>query len=220
MRGLGHRLRKKRARIALGAVVAAVLCGFFVHSLQRSLLTYSPSKLILDRRGRYLGEVPGAGGELGYWPVPYVLPEKVVAATIITEDQHFHDHPGVYLPSIARAIAQNARNHRVISGASTIAMQVARMQSPGGRNFLRKLTEAAEALALVNDHGHEQVLRQYLTIAPYGNRAHGIVRAARLYFDKPVEDLSWAQSAFLAGLPQMPGRMNPWDTDGYQRALK
>ncbi|MFL5322070.1 MAG: penicillin-binding transpeptidase domain-containing protein, partial [Myxococcaceae bacterium] len=60
----------------------------------------------------------------------------------------------------------------------------------------------------------------YLTIAPYGNRAHGIVRAARLYFDKPVEDLSWAQSAFLAGLPQMPGRMNPWDTDGYQRALK
>ncbi len=77
-----------------------------------------------------------------------------------------------------------------------------------------------EALLLIHKHGHEQVLRQYLTLAPYGNRAHGVVRAARLYFDKPVEDLSWAQAAFLAGLPQMPGRMNPYTPDGLRRAKK
>src|SRR5687768_16044242 len=96
-------------------------------------------------------------------------------------------------------------------------MHVARMQDPGGRTLRRKLSEAVEALLLIRRHGHEQVLRQYLIFAPYGNRVHGVVLAARLYFEKPVEDLSWAQAAFLAGLPQMPGRMNPFTPDGLKR---
>jgi penicillin-binding protein 1C len=62
-------------------------------------------------------------------------------------------------------------------------------------------------------------LRQYLTIAPYGNRTHGIVRAATLYFDKPIEDLSWLQAAYLAALPQQPSRMSPWTKDGHARAM-
>lgn len=194
--------------------------AWFISSLRSELLSNRPSTLILDRRGAYLGEVAAGNGELGYWPVPYVLPEKVVLATLVTEDRHFHDHPGIYGPSVARAVVQNVRNGRVISGASTLAMQVARMQSPGGRSLARKVTEAAEALLLVHIHGHDAVLRHYLTIAPYGNRSHGVVRAARLYFDKPVEDLSWTQAAFLAGLPQMPGRMNPWEPSGLERATK
>jgi penicillin-binding protein 1C len=193
---------------------------WFVSSLQDGLIAYEPSRLVLDRRGAYLGEVPGAGGELGYWPVPYVLPERIVQATLVTEDQHFYEHPGVYLPSVGRALLQNGRNLRIISGASTLAMQVARMQTPGERTLVRKAREAVEALLLVHGHGHERVLRQYLAIAPYGNRVHGVVRAARLYFNKPVEDVSWAQAAFLAGLPQLPGRMNPYTEDGLRRALK
>ncbi|MFL5350212.1 MAG: penicillin-binding protein 1C [Hyalangium sp.] len=203
--------------------LAVLLVGagaLYVHTLKDGLRTLEPSRLVVDRRGRYLGEVPAGDGELGYWPLPYVMPEKVVAATLVTEDRHFHEHSGVYLPSVARAVLQNVKNVRVISGASTIAMQVARMQEPGGRTLFRKVTEALEALLLIRKHGHEQVLRQYLTLAPYGNRAHGVVRAARLYFDKPVEDLSWAQAAFLAGLPQMPGRMSPYTPDGLRRAKK
>jgi len=194
--------------------VAAGGAGF-ASSLERRLLTFEPSKLLLDRRGRYLGEVPGSGEQLGYWPVPYELPEKIRVATLETEDRNFYQHSGVHLPSVARAAWQNLKNLRVISGASTIAMQVARMQHPGSRSLWRKATEAAEALLLTHEHGHEEVLRQYLTLAPYGNRAHGVVRAARLYFDKPVEDLSWLQATFLAGLPQQPGKMNPTTRPGF-----
>ncbi|MHB8872286.1 MAG: penicillin-binding protein 1C [Myxococcaceae bacterium] len=206
------------------AAAAALLCllagaGWGYSLLERRLLTPEASKLILDRRGRYLGEVPGSGGQLGYWPVPYELPEKIRVATLETEDRHFYSHPGVHLPSVGRAAWQNLRNLRVISGASTIAMQVARLQHPGSRSLWRKLTEAGEALLLTREHGHDQLLRQYLTLAPYGNRAHGVVRAARLYFDKPVEDLSWLQASFLAGLPQQPGKMNPYDPAGLKRAL-
>src|SRR5690606_12901437 len=84
----------------------------------------------------------------------------------------------------------------------------------------RKAREAVEALLLVRDVGHDAVLRQYLTIAPYGNRVHGAARASRMYFDKPVEDLSWLQAAFLVGLPQQPGRMSPWTDDGLARGTR
>jgi penicillin-binding protein 1C len=137
-----------------------------------------------------------------------------------TEDRYFHSHRGVHIPSIFRALAQNMRARRIVSGASTIAMQVARMQSPGSRNIFNKVRESAEALLLVERHGHDRVLRHYLTIAPYGNRVHGIVRAARYYFDKPVEDLSWLQAAFLAGLPQAPGRFDPFDYFKGRRAVE
>jgi len=219
LRRLIPRLRSKRTWAVLTVLLAGAAV-LYVHALDDTLHSVEPSRLILDRRGRYLGEVPAGNGELGYWPLPYVLPERVAAATLVTEDQYFYEHPGVYLPSVGRAILQNVRNGRVISGASTLAMQVARMQDPGGRTLARKASEAIEALLLIQRHGHEQVLRQYLTFAPYGNRAHGVVRAARLYFDKPVEDLSWAQAAFLAGLPQMPGRMNPFSPDGLKRAQR
>ena len=214
-------MRSRGARRGAGALLLLLLgVGGLCLGLEDGLATPAPSHLVLDRRGAYLGEVPGAGGELGYWPVPYVLPERIVQATLVTEDRHFFEHPGVHLRSVGRALVQNTRNLRVISGASTLAMQVARMQTPGNRTPWRKAREALEALLLVHAHGHDKVLRQYLTLAPYGNRVHGVVRASRLYFDKPVEDLSWAQAAFLAGLPQMPGRMNPYTPDGLRRAVK
>jgi len=197
-----------------------LLGALYVHALSSELQTHAPSHLLLDRRGRYLGEVPSPNDALGYWPLPAALPEKVAIATIETEDRYFHDHAGVHAPSIIRAVWQNLRNGRVVSGASTLAMQVARMQHPASRSLWAKAREAGEALLLIRRHGHDQVLRQYLTLAPYGNRTHGVVRAARLYFDKPAEDLSWQQAAFLAALPQQPGRMSPWTEEGRARALK
>jgi penicillin-binding protein 1C len=196
-----------------------VTSAWLIASSHRGLTAPAASQLILDRRSRYLGEVPASDDSFGYWSVPYVLPSRIVAATLETEDRHFYEHPGVNLRSVVRALLQNVRHLGRISGASTVAMQVARMQSPESRSLLHKLREAVEALWLVHDFGHEKVLRQYLTIAPYGNRVHGIVRAARLYFDKPVEDLSWLQAAYLAGLPQAPARMNPYEPAGRRRGL-
>ena len=224
MIGRLHQLAQWRRRQRLVAFVAAtsvlaVLAVGFVSSLRRELSNPAPSRVLLDRRGRYLGEVPGFAGELGYWPPPYDLPEKISRATLETEDRTFWEHAGVRPGSLARAAWQNVKNHRIISGASTIAMQLARLQSPGPRGLWRKAKEIVEALLLVRDFGHEQVLRQYLTIAPYGNNVRGASRAARMYFDRPVEDLSWLQASFLAAIPQMPARMNPYDHDGLRRAL-
>jgi len=213
-----HRHRKKLALLTL--LLLTTLTVRFLSSLDGELLTRHPSHLLLDRQGRYLGEVPGDGDAFGYWELPAVLPDKIVIATLETEDRHFYEHDGVHAPSLLRAVWQNLTNRRVVSGASTIAMQVARLQHPKPRTLLGKLREALEARMLVSRHGHDRVLRQYLTLAPYGNRAHGVVRAARLYFDKPVEDLSWLQAAYLAALPQQPGRMSPWAKSGHQRAMK
>jgi penicillin-binding protein 1C len=209
--------------------------------------TPAPTLLLLDRQGRFLGELPGdpaalaaalrserAGGTrpssgaahptgeeegLGYWPVPE-LPPRVVAATLALEDRRFGSHPGVDPLAVARAVLQNLRTRGRVSGASTLAMQVARMQSPGARGYLRKVTEALTAVFLTERYGSREVLRQYLRIVPYGNRIHGIAYAARSYFDKPVEDLSWAEIAFLAALPQAPARMNPFLPAGRERAVR
>ncbi|MEZ4437202.1 MAG: transglycosylase domain-containing protein [bacterium] len=171
-----------------------------------------------DRAGRFLGE-PGTTRRLGFWPVdPQALPGRVVAATLVIEDHRFWDHPGVDPIGVGRAIAQNLRAGRRISGASTIAMQVARLQDPARRTWPNKLLEAATALRLVHRYGHATVLAQYLRLAPYGNNVHGIGYAARRYFDKPVDDLSWAEVAFLTALPQAPGLMNPYRAAGRDRA--
>ena len=213
--------RLKLSRLLLSIGLLGICAGAWIAVRARSeLVERAPSQLILDRRGRYLAEVPGAGGELGYWRLPDQLPEKLVRATLETEDRRFFAHRGVDPRAIGRAILQHAQYLRRISGASTIAMQLARLQSPGGRTPLRKLKEMVEAILLVRAHGHLSVLRQYLTLAPYGHRVSGAARAARLYFDKPAEDLSWLQAAFLAGLPQMPGRMDPYKPDGLRRAMK
>ncbi|HVR06749.1 MAG TPA: transglycosylase domain-containing protein [Thermoanaerobaculia bacterium] len=208
----------------------------------------APTLLLLDRQGRFLGELPGnpatttavsspaaaahrgshrgrtageAGEEdgLGYWPVAE-LPPRVVAATLALEDRRFGAHPGVDPLAVGRAALQNLRTRGRVSGASTLAMQVARMQSPGARGYLRKVTEALTAVFLTERYGSREVLRQYLRIVPYGNRIHGIAYAARSYFDKPVEDLSWAEIAFLAALPQAPARMNPFLPAGRERAVR
>ena len=213
--------RRQKILVASFAIASALMVGlviWFGVGLNRGLNQLKPSKLLLDRSGHYLGEVPGHMGRRGYWPVENNLPEKVVLATVATEDKYYFHHEGVHLPSVLRALSQNLIHGRVISGASTIAMQVARLQNPGPRSMWRKAHEAAEAMLMVRDCGHDRVLRQYLTLAPYGNRVRGIARAARYYFNKPVEDLSWLQAAFLAGLPQAPGSMNPHSPAGLARA--
>jgi penicillin-binding protein 1C len=214
-----HR-RKVVVTLLVGAVATTFVLVAFVSSLHTELTHPRMSKLIVDRRGEVLGEVPGDGDRFGFWDVPYMLPERLAVATRETEDRYFYEHDGVRWQSIARAIKQNVSEGRVVSGASTIAMQVARMQSGRSRGLFAKLQEAFEAEALVDNYGHDEVLRQYLKLAPYGNRVHGAARAARFYFDKPAEDLSWLQAAYLAALPQAPARMNPYDDDGRARGLK
>ncbi len=177
-----------------------------------------PSWLLLDRHGRFIAEIAKPGEEFGYWPVKK-LPPRVVAAALALEDHRFMDHPGVDPLALFRALYQNATRGRRISGASTIAMQVARMLDPESRTYWHKAREAWHALVFTLRFGREAVLSAYLRLVPYGNRVHGIAYAAQRYLDKPVSDLSWAEIAFLSAIPKSPTRMNPFHEDGRRRAI-
>ncbi len=216
-----------QGRLAPRALVAASLgclllgSGLMLFALGRSGLEAPDATLLLrDRQGRFLGVAGEAEeGGLGYWPLGAV-PERVAVATMVVEDRRFWSHPGVDFLAAGRALWQNLRHGERISGASTLPMQVARMQRPGDRTYPRKALESLTALLFTARHGREAVLRHYLRIVPYSNRIHGIRYAARRYLDKPVEDLSWAETAFLAAIPQSPARMNPFEPRGRARAIR
>jgi len=205
----------RAARAALLAVGLLVLVAARVR-----LTAPAPTLLLRDAHGRFLAEVPDPRDpEVGYWPLARLAP-RVVAATLAVEDRRFRRHPGVDPLAVVRGVAQNLRAGRRASGASTIAMQVARLERPGPRTYPRKLVEALAALVLTARYGHSAVLAHYLRIAPYGNRVRGIAYAARRYLGKPVEDLSWAETAFLVAIPQAPARMNPYREAGRGRAAE
>jgi penicillin-binding protein 1C len=215
-----------RPRLALA--FALVLCAAIGGGVwlareafsRAELISPRPTEIVYDREGVFLTQIAhGESAGYGYWPLER-MPERFVAATLALEDRRFYSHGGVDLLAIARAAWNNVARRGRREGASTIAMQVARMQSPGPRGLKRKIIEAATAVALIARHGHEAVLAQYLRLAPYGAETHGVAHAARYYFDKPVEDLSWAETALLAAVPQAPGRMNLARESGLSRASR
>ncbi len=215
MTGTALATRGRALLLIAGVSAAALLATVFALS---SLNDPAPTILLQDRQGEFLGEIGSPGrDDLGYWPLERI-PWRVAAATIAVEDRRFRTHPGVDPIALARAAWSNIRSGRRGSGASTLAMQVARMQRPGGRTMWRKGIEALAALGLTARNGRDGVLGHYLRLAPYGNRIHGIAYAARRYLGKPVDDLSWAEVAFLTALPQAPGRMNPYLAAGRARA--
>jgi penicillin-binding protein 1C len=179
--------------------------------------------VVTDRNGTFLTQaghesVRPSGGrqvEYGYWPV--VPPDRVVRATLALEDRRFWSHPGVDPLAVLRAAWQHLRGGHG-SGASTLAMQVARMQHPRPRTLWAKAVEAGTAVAITVRYGRAAVLAQYVRLAPYGESSHGIAHAAWWYFDKPAQDLTWAQAAVLSGVPQAPSRLAPRGA-GVQRAV-
>src|SRR5438132_727354 len=183
--------RARRAGLAALAVSLVVLAS------RARLTAPAPTLLLRDARGRFLAEVPDARDpEVGYWPLAR-LPPRVVAATLAVEDRRFWRHPGVDPLAVVRGVGQNLRAGRHASGASTIAMQVARLERPGPRTYPRKLGEALAALVLTARYGHAAVLAHYLRIAPYGNRVRGIVYAARRYLGKALEERGAGNAAAI-----------------------
>ncbi len=181
----------------------------------------APTLLVRDRQGRFLGELPARGDErLGFWSLDSV-PDRVAPATLAIEDRRFFVHPGVDPLAVARALRQNVTAGRAGLGrldprhaggaACSIPGRAATCAKPSRR---RPPCWSPPATAA------RRCLRHYLRIVPYGNRIHGIAYAARRYLDKPVDDLSWAEIAFLAAIPQSPARMNPYDPAGKLRAAR
>lgn len=212
------RPRKKRRfwlKPLMGLVLAA--CVMFTLSQLALPLVPIPEGLKSQKRAAEITvqsskELRIADSEPGYFHqrVTYAeIPTSLIQATLAAEDKRFWEHSGVDYYANARAIWQMVRNRRVISGASTVTQQLIKLAQPRPRNFATKVFEAVQATRIEQVWSKEQILTEYLNRVEYGNRTQGCAAAAWFYFEKPLMDLSTAECAFLAGLPQAPSRLNP-----------
>lgn len=179
-------------------------------------LAPTPGPLVLDRDGQILRlGLEAQGRKLITLPAAE-LPEKVAAAFISAEDQRFWRHPGVDPLAVLRALAANVSAGHIVSGASTITMQLARLsftektKNPGPRTYWRKLMEMGRSLRMEWSLSKPQILRCYLDRVPMGNNLMGVETAARLYFGKTTAQLSIGEAALLAALVRAPGTLNPY----------
>lgn len=140
------------------------------------------------------------------------LPADLIHATLAAEDRRFFSHHGVDFSSIFRAVWDDLRAHRVVSGASTITQQLAKVSAEQRqkRSMSAKVTEAFQARRIEMTWDKQRILSEYLNRVSYGNQFMGCASAALGYFRKPLADLSPAESAFLAAIPQAPSRLNPF----------
>lgn len=140
------------------------------------------------------------------------IPDSLRKATIAIEDKNFYKHPGFDIPSIVRAVRETMLK-RSIQGGSTITQQLIKssLLTPE-RSISRKLKELVLAFYAERIYTKDQILEMYFNQVPYGGMAWGVEAAAESYFDKPVKDLSLAQSAFLAGLTSAPSIYSPYGT--------
>jgi len=200
-------------RVALGLLILLVLSllsldALFPFPLDR-LQRRPVSPYVTDRTGRVLLARVAADDQ---WRRPIPLAEMspwLIDATIAVEDERFRSHAGVDPLSVARAVGQNLRARRVVSGASTLTMQICRMLDDRPRSLGAKVVESFRALQLERCYDKDRILETYLNMAPYGGNRTGVEAAARVYFDKSAGQLSLAEAALLAGLPQSPNRYRP-----------
>jgi penicillin-binding protein 1C len=203
------------ARLAIaGAAVSAAALGlgaaWVTRPLPPGLLDGdTPSLILEDRLGRVLRTTRATDGSRGGWLPLAEMDADLVAAFLAAEDRRFHQHHGVDARAAARAAGSNLRAGRIVSGGSTITMQVARMVRPMPRSWSGKARQALWALRLERRLGKPAILEQYLNRVPLGQGAVGVEAAARLYFGTGAGDLSLGQAALLAGLARAPSSDNP-----------
>jgi penicillin-binding protein 1C len=181
-----------------------------VVSLPRALFEPPlPSVEIVDCTGLPLREVPEGKPPFTRWVGIRQIPPLLVEAIIAAEDKRFRWHHGVDWRATLRAAYDYARFGRVLSGASTITQKLIKLSEPRPRTLWTKLSEALQAMRLEQVWSKERILEEYLNRLDYGSFTRGTAEAAAFYFGKTVRDLSPAEAAFLAGLPQAPARFNP-----------
>jgi penicillin-binding protein 1C len=176
---------------------------------KKQLEALPESTVLFDRNGRPLARSLTWDEQ---WRLPVSLHDIspwLKKATIAVEDERFMEHPGVDFISVSRACLQNLFAGGVVSGASTLDMQLCRMLDPRPRTFEAKLSEAARAWQADVYLSKDEVLEAYLNLAPYGGNLQGAEAASLRYFGKSAKELSLPEAALLAGIPQSPARLRP-----------
>ena len=207
---LGARPWKLRLLLLTALLTFGAWLGISFVPLPRGITEPPASGLeFLDRHGRTLRELRDGQEQFSRTAAEGEIPTVLMQATLAAEDQRFWSHNGVDWRATLRAAWQLVRNGRIVSGGSSITQQLVKLAAPRPRTFRTKLIEAAQALRLEREWDKPRILAAYLNRLDYGNLRAGSDAAARHYFDKAPADLSAAEAAFLAGLPQAPSRLNP-----------
>lgn len=214
LKGDIHRFRANRPERRKGwvyltiAVVLAMLF-FYWRWLPSPLFRDPTSTVLFDRNGRLLG-AKISDDQQWRFPESERVPEKFKQAILLYEDRYFQYHPGLNPVAMARAALLNFKNHRIVSGGSTITMQVIRLARKNRkRTYVEKICETLLAIRLELGNSKAKILKYYASHAPFGGNVVGLEAASWRYFGVGAEQLSWAETATLAVLPNSPGLIYP-----------
>ncbi len=196
--------------MGLAASVGAWTLDRAVRRAEANLVVPAASTVVLDRDGRLLRPFATAAGR---WSLPVSSADvdpRFVALLLAVEDARFADHGGIDPRAALRAAAQWAWRGRIVSGASTLSMQVARLIAPRHRRSLAaKAGQAIRAVALERRFGKAGILDLYLRLAPYGGNLQGVRAASLAWFGHEPARLGLAEAALLVALPQSPEARRP-----------
>ncbi|MGF9565875.1 penicillin-binding protein 1C [Neorhizobium sp. JUb45] len=205
-------------KLVVGTVAIALLGVAAVYGLEAADRAYPPP---LEKAGVISREVVDADGQLlrafatpdGRWRLGTKAADvdpQFLRMLVAYEDQRFYEHTGVDLWALARAATQFVTNGRIVSGASTLSMQVARLIEPReNRSFTAKFVQLARAIQIERRLSKPEILDLYLTLAPYGGNLEGVRSASLAYFGKEPRRLSVSEAALLVALPQSPEARRP-----------
>lgn len=197
----------RKYRIALGA--AAVILVVYAFSLPEPLFGNPYSTVLEDKDGNLLSATIADDGQWRF-PEQLAVPEKFKEAIILFEDKRFFSHVGVDPLATARAIQQNVKSGTIVSGGSTLTMQVIRLARKNhSRTYFEKVIEMILATRLEFALSKAEILSLYAAHAPFGGNVVGIEAASWRYFGRKLDELSWSESALLAVLPNNPSLIHP-----------
>lgn len=196
------KLIKLKTKITLSLVSVFIILFWF--SISFPLFKVPYSTVVYSKENTLLG-AHIAHDEQWRFPKGDSIPKKFITCLRYFEDEHFYSHPGVNPISLARALKQNITQNRVVSGGSTITMQVIRLATQRKRTIWSKGIEIFQALRLELSLSKKEVMELYCTHAPFGGNVVGLEAASWRYFQRPPYQLSWAENAMLAVLPNAPG---------------
>ena len=194
-----------KVSIAVGGIILA--CYWF--SLPSPLFKAPLSVVLEDEEGQLLGAKIASDGQ---WRFPEIaqVPKKFEKSILTFEDKRFYRHIGIDFKAIGRAILQNIRSRSIVSGGSTITMQVIRMaRGNRRRTIVQKVIEIVLATRLELGYSKKDILKLYAAHAPFGGNVVGIEAATWRYFGKKPYLLSWSEAALLAVLPNSPALIHP-----------
>lgn len=202
--------RLRRAELGLAALLLLVLALDLAFPLPQPAAT-APTLTVLAADGTLLRSWASDDGAQRQPTTPEAVSPRYLAALLHYEDRWFRWHPGVNPVALARAAWQWARHGRIVSGGSTLTMQVARLvdDKAAGRTVPAKLRQIARALQLELHCSKHEILTLYLNLAPMGGPLEGVETASRAYLGKGAAELSLAEAALLVALPQSPTRLRP-----------